>query len=92
MIHVGDIGALIRIVIETDTDISSADSAEIRYQKPSGEIGAWSASVTGDVIEYNTLEGDIDEPGIWHMQGYIDMGSWKGSTSVVKFTMGRSLQ
>jgi hypothetical protein len=91
MIHAGDVGTKIRIVPETETDIGSAVSAEIRYQKPSRATGAWSATIVDGALEYVTGAGDIDEPGEWFFQGYVDLVAWAGSSTIVKSKIGKIL-
>jgi hypothetical protein len=88
-IQVGDVGTVIRVDI--DTDISTAVSTKIKYQKPSGETGEWDAVVVDNGVEYVTQSGDIDEYGVWHIQAFFDLSSWQGSSKVVSITVGRSL-
>lgn len=91
MIHQFDIGAVIRITPATDEDINSAVSAQIRYRKPSKIVGFWEATIVNGALEYVTQENDIDEAGEWFFQGYVDLVSWAGSTTVVKSKIGAAL-
>lgn len=96
MIYKGQIGAVIRLT-GTD-DMSWATELEIRYQTPSGETGAWTASLTsGDVysVEYvTTSEDDLSEAGVtqqWMFQGYAYSSAtgWTDFTNQVYGPVGR---
>lgn len=91
MIHVGDVGTVIRVEPSDDTDLSGASSAEIRYKKPSGATGAWTASIVSDGVQYTTTTGDIDEAGTWYLQAYVDLGSWVGSSTIQSTKIGGNL-
>jgi hypothetical protein len=70
MIHAGQIGAIIRLT--SDFDLSSADTIFIRYRKPDGSTGQWTATLNGTTnIQYTTTDADdLDVPGEWTFQGY----------------------
>jgi hypothetical protein len=92
MIHVGDVGTVIRITLSDDTDISGASEVRIRYRKPSGTTSYWTASVVSNGVQYTTETGDIDESGTWQLQAWIDLSeSFSGSTTVATMRVGRNL-
>ncbi len=69
MIHKGQVGAIVRLT--SSTDISGATGLAIRYRKPSGATGSWTATLSGTTaLQYTTEAGDLDESGIWRFQGY----------------------
>ena len=70
MIHEGQVGAIIRLT--STTDLSAALSVSIRYRKPSGASGTWTAAMSGTTnIQYTTTAAaDLDEDGTWTFQGY----------------------
>ena len=81
---VGDIGTLIEL--ETGETLTGGDNALIYYQKPSGDTGSWTGVVDGSKITYTTAAvTDIDEPGPWKLQGYVELSTpWKGKTVVIQ--------
>jgi hypothetical protein len=91
VIHTGDIGSVIRIVPETETDLSSAVSAEIRYKKPNGTTGSWEATIVDGGVQYVTQADDIDVAGTWYFQVYVDLIAWAGSSAIVSAKIGGSL-
>lgn len=79
-IHVGDVGTVLEItILDNDTllalDISSATEKEINLKAPDGEKTQHTATFTNDgsdgKIEYTTISGDIDEAGLWRIQGKV---------------------
>ena len=57
----------LKIELTTSVGLGGA-SAKIKYRKPSGTEGEWSATITDStdgVIEYDLVNGEIDEAGIW---------------------------
>jgi len=80
----GDIGT--KIILNAGQDISSATVLKIKYIKPDNTTGEWAAVLEcTDSVSYITQTGDLDVPGTWRVQLYVDLGSWKGSGSIVRF-------
>ena len=89
MIHRGQIGAVIRLT--STTDLSTALSLSIRYRKPSGAAGVWTATLSGTTdIEYTTTAAtDLDQAGAWTFQGYATyFGGTDDYTSQVQGAVG----
>ena len=67
----------LRITLNTFTDLQDAVSAVIKYRKPNGTKGEFSAAV-GDgakgVIFHECIEGDIDVSGWWVFWAFITFG------------------
>jgi len=80
--QVGDIGAIIRYT--TTTDISAATVHKIKYRKPGGILGEWNGIISGtySVQFTTTLITDLDVPGTWQLQAYIEMPGWKGHSEI----------
>jgi len=75
----GDVGTVIDLNV--GSDISSATVRKIIYQKPSGTVEEWAATLYGTThIRYTTVADDIDEVGMWRFQAYIETpsGKWYG--------------
>lgn len=86
-VKVGDYGTLINV--DTGADLSTVTVQKIFYKKPDGTIGEWVASISENrYLQYVTLEDDIDIPGIWKIQAYIETpaGVWYGD--MAKFSVG----
>jgi hypothetical protein len=64
----------LRIVVKTFTDLEGITSALIKYRKPDGSTGEFSAGV-GDtvkgVIFHECIEGEIDMAGWWALWAFI---------------------
>ena len=89
ILHVGQIGGVIRLT--STTDISSAVSLEIRYQKPSGATGSWTGALEGTTgVQYTTVDADdLDEAGTWRFQGFATYGGGRtGISTKVSDTIG----
>lgn len=86
-IYVGDIGT--EILLDAVEDISTQTKLEIKYKKPDGTTGAWSASLDDTTkAKYATVANDLDQAGVWTFQIYVEMPSWSGlgeSVSVVVY-------
>jgi len=70
----------VTIGVETGQNISGA-TCKLKYKKPSGATGEWSAVITDastGSIEYETLTADLDETGTWTFWADItfDDGAW----------------
>lgn len=64
----------LRIQLTTLVDITGATETLIKYKKPSGTTGEWTATVeaVGDGIIYYDLTGDeLDEIGTWTFWAYV---------------------
>lgn len=70
----------IEIRLDTETDISGADDFVILAQKPDGTVVEWDAELDAEdtdhhTILYTTLDGDIDSPGVYVLQGRVSTGA-----------------
>jgi len=87
-VFVGDVGTKIRFELKfegitvTQSDISSV---KIKYRKPNGEVGQWTATIEDDShVYYVTKQGDIDIEGQWILQPYIVLNTgWSGYGTAV---------
>ncbi|GHT53026.1 hypothetical protein FACS189450_00700 [Spirochaetia bacterium] len=64
----------LRITLKTFTDLEGILSAAIKYRKPDGVCGEFSAGIadsTKGVIFHECIEGDIDVSGWWAFWAYI---------------------
>lgn len=93
MSQVDDIKVRLKVtIIEDDAalDISTATVKSIIFQKPDGTILTKTATFLTDgtdgIIYYDTIAGDLDQSGIYKVQGAVSIGSgsYKGSKSTFK--------
>lgn len=78
-LHVGDVGAIIRLV--SSTDISSQTALKIKYERPDGVKGEWTGTINGTTnVQYTTLvASDLPVAGTWTFWAYAELsGGWKG--------------
>ena len=64
----------LRITLKTFTDLEDVLTAVIKFRKPNGVVGEFTAAV-GDtakgVIFHECIEGDLDVSGWWAFWAYI---------------------
>lgn len=53
------------ISLNTGIALANVDEALIKYIKPDGTEGQWTATVVDSKIEYNIAAGNIDQIGEW---------------------------
>lgn len=64
----------LRITLKTFTDLEDIDNAVIKYRKPCGTEGEFSAAVSDTskgIIFHECIEGDIDVSGWWSFWAFI---------------------
>ncbi len=69
----------IKITAICKVDITGALVKLIKYEKPSGDTGSWTAQIetllTGEIY-YNVVDSDdLDESGEWTFWGYIQFAN-----------------
>jgi|LGVE01.1.fsa_nt_gb hypothetical protein len=83
-IYVGDIGTV--IVLDTNEDISSATTTDIKVKKGDGTTATWTGLLFGsDSVTYTIVDGDLSCPGTYKVQTYIVMTSWSGLGETAEF-------
>jgi len=64
----------LRITLKTFVDLEGIENAVIKYRKPNGKSGEFTAAV-GDtvkgVIFHECIEGDIDISGWWALWAFV---------------------
>ena len=98
-VHNADIGTIFRLTI-TDTagvviDVSTASTKFIYFQKPDGtkvkETAAFYTDGTDGIIQYTSVSGDIDQTGLWQVQGYVETSDGKFFTQKTTFSVLNTL-
>jgi hypothetical protein len=93
VLHCGDAGVSIGIrVVENGVpvDISSATLMRIYLKSPDGDtVKCMTAGFKTDgsdgILEYVTVAVDLDEPGEWTIQGFVEFGVYSLWTDMGKF-------
>jgi hypothetical protein len=64
----------LRITLKTYTDLEGIESALIKYRKPDGSSGSFSAGVSDagkGIIFHECIENEIDASGWWTLWAFI---------------------
>lgn len=84
--YVGNIG--LPIYADCEQDVSAATGLLIKYKKPDGTTGEWSATLYGtEYIQYTIQAGDFDQDGEYKVQPFFTLGSWVGRGKTASFTV-----
>jgi hypothetical protein len=91
MIFIGDEGTKIEVKGQDGFDVSGAVEAKIKYVKPDRTTGEWVASID---VENNSVyhvsgPNDFDLAGSWRIQAYVDLGTWKGHSTMESFQVSQ---
>lgn len=77
-----------QIVLDTETDLSTAVNPKIKYRKPDGTtIGEWAAVVIESTkIRYYTQDGDLNQIGTYYLQAISGLPGYDepGETDTLK--------
>lgn len=97
--HLNDIGTVIRVTI-VDQDgvalnVAAATALKILIKKPEGTVLNKTALLytdgTDGIIKYTVIAGDLDEVGIYSIQGHVTLPSGDWRSSVAKLNVERNL-
>lgn len=92
-IHVGDIGTGFIVTIENDgasVDISGATTKQLIFLPPDNtevvQIADFFTDGTDGILQYVTVEGDLNQSGSWRLQGFVVLpdGEWHTDVYVFK--------
>ena len=98
-VHVNDWGTKFVITIKDEAgavvDVSSASTRKIYFTKPNGELltndAGFMTDGTDGKIQYTTIEGDVDIPGTWKVQGMIETAEGEWSSDITEFEVEPNL-
>ena len=98
-IHKNDIGTVFKVTIKdgsSSVDISTSTTKQLIFKKPSGQKLEANASYYTDgsdgIITYTTVDGDLNEEGMWKIQGKIILsGGNTFNTDLTSFKVHRNL-
>lgn len=67
-----------QIVLDTETDLSTAVSPKINYRKPDGTTGQWDAIVIETTkLRYYTVDGDLNQVGTYYLQSLANLPGYE---------------
>lgn len=91
-VHKSDVGTIFEATIKDDdvvVDISASSSRQLIFKKPSGAAVTKAAVLSGNgadgKMRYVTIAGDLDEVGLWKLQGQVTIGAGTWRTDVYAF-------
>lgn len=98
-IRKGDIGTELVVVVVDEGDdainVSAASLLEIYLQKPGGDVLAKTAVLDGSgadgKIKYETVLDDLDEEGVWQIQGRVTLSAKPFGTAVGSFQVSGTI-
>lgn len=79
-IYVGQTSLSLRV--STACSLTDTEACEIRYRKPDGTEGAFTATVLDSLeglISYDVADGDIDLPGWWSFWAWIEFAGGRSA-------------
>jgi len=90
-----NIGTVFRLTIKDQdgkiVDVSSASTQQIKFKKPADAVVVTQTSSfftdgTDGIIQYTTLINDLDQAGVWEIQGFvvITLGSFNTDVKPVR--------
>lgn len=73
------------IILDFGEDISTATSYSIKVQNPDQSTASWAATIpTSSTLQFVTTSAtNLSASGTYYLQGYIEMGVYKGRSSTV---------
>lgn len=76
----------VTIDIDMGEDISDITDTSVLVKKGEGSADTWTFTLSGTQhLQYTTVDGDLDEVGMYYLQPDIDLTSWEGKTKPVTF-------
>lgn len=89
------VGDTIQLTINTGIDISGYSTLCIKYRKPDGTIGTWTAAINpanSNQMFYTCETEDLDQPGEWVIQASVEEGAEQLNGRWVRFTVHEPLR
>jgi len=76
----------LQIKLTTNVDLSDATTLLIKYEKPDGTLGSFTASVSDaseGIIYYNVVTDDLDLEGDWKFWAYVTFSDGRSAPGEV---------
>lgn len=91
-VRLNDVGTIFRVRILEDTtpvDLTASTDKHIIFTKPDGTQVTQEADFytngSDGYIQYTTIAGDINQTGLWNLQGYVQFTNQSWHTSIDSF-------
>lgn len=72
------IGDTVVISLDTKMVISGYSKYYIKFKRPDGQQGIWTAALdpsNNKCMTYTTLQSDLNIPGTWALQAHVEVGT-----------------
>jgi hypothetical protein len=87
------VGDIVRITIETGVTLTGL-TIGIKFVRPDGTVGYWDATIDGtdnSKMYYDTDLNDLDIPGYWRLQAFIESAGVRSHGKVVELKVFSTL-
>lgn len=99
LIRVGDVGTIIQVTVKDEDDavidISTCSVKQLVFLRPDAtyytRAAQFSTDGTNGVIQYTTTSADLTVAGEWKVQAYVELGTWKRTSSPVGFVVAENI-
>jgi len=74
----------LEIILNTGIDLTGASPTSIKVRKPDGTETEWAAGIKDNTkLSYVTQSGDLNVPGMYHLQANATLGGFTGPGETV---------
>lgn len=84
-IYVDDVGT--EFQVDVGVDITGATTAELKVTKPDGSLVTWAGTENGTRIDYTIETDDLDLPGRYRLNAYVETATWSGHGETAEFVV-----
>jgi len=81
-IYTNDIGTV--ITLDCQVSVSGAVDPTLEVKKPDGTLVSWDATASGETLSTIIEADDLDQIGVYFIQGSFTLGSWIGRSETVE--------
>lgn len=78
----GDVGVLIKI--DMLEDMTAATGIMFEVLKPQGQRVKWTPNISGNYLQYTTVDGDLDQSGIYKISPKLTLTGFDGRGKYVE--------
>lgn len=83
---------LFDLILDTNVDLSSATTTNIKYTKPDGSEGTFTGIAYDTTkVKYEVQTNDLDDIGVWKFQTVVVIGGRTGYGEIVKIPVEAKL-
>jgi hypothetical protein len=86
--YTNEIGVVIRL--NTGIDLTGATNPIIKVLRPDGSSVTWTATIvsinsSNSYVQYTTQSGDLNLPGLYRVQPFVNFSNWIGPGETASF-------